>query len=174
MELQWFVGLDWSKSHHQICSVDREQQTRGKTAIPHSGAGFQQLAAWLAEKTRHAASESIGIVLETSVGSVVNSCQTLGYEVYAINPIQLDRFRDRYYPAGAKDDRRDALLLATALCLEPHLVRQVEIEDEYTMQLRLRNRQRKAFVTTRSVLITQIRQLLEEYFPSLETMSGDH
>ncbi|MYF03319.1 MAG: IS110 family transposase [Gammaproteobacteria bacterium] len=174
MELQWFVGLDWSKSHHQICLVDRERQTRGETVIPHSGAGFQQLAAWLAEKTRHAPSERIGIVLETSVGSVVKSCQTLGYEVYAINPIQLDRFRDRHYPAGAKDDRREALLLVTALCLEPHLVRPVEIEDEDTMQLRLRNRRRNAFGTTRSALITQIRQLLEEYFPSFVTMCGDH
>jgi transposase len=28
--------------------------------------------------------------------------------VYAINPKQLDRFRDRFFPAGSKDDRRDA------------------------------------------------------------------
>ncbi|MYF02866.1 MAG: IS110 family transposase [Gammaproteobacteria bacterium] len=173
MAHQWFVGLDWSKSHHQICLLDRERQTRGETVIPHSGAGFQQLATWLAEQTQHAPPERIGIVLETSVGSVVQSCQTLGYQVYAINPIQLDRFRDRHYPAGTKDDRRDALLLATALCLEPQLVRQVEIEDEYTLQLRLRNRRRKAFVATRSALITQMRTLLEEYFPSFETMFGD-
>jgi hypothetical protein len=39
-----------------------------------------------------------------------------GIAVFAINPKQLDRFRDRFSPAGAKDDRRDALVLASALC----------------------------------------------------------
>ena len=35
--------------------------------------------------------------------------------VHSINPKQLDRFRDRISPAGAKDDRRDARVLADAL-----------------------------------------------------------
>jgi enolase len=38
-----------------------------------------------------------------------------GFQVYAINPKQLDRFRDRFSVAGAKDDRRDAHVLADAL-----------------------------------------------------------
>ena len=33
-----------------------------------------------------------------------------GLAVHAINPKQLDRFRDRISPAGAKDDRRDACM----------------------------------------------------------------
>ena len=37
-----------------------------------------------------------------------------------INPKQLDRFRDRISPAGAKDDRRDARVLASALRTDPH------------------------------------------------------
>ena len=32
-----------------------------------------------------------------------------------LNPKQLDRFRDRFSPAGAKDDRRDARTLGDAL-----------------------------------------------------------
>jgi hypothetical protein len=38
-----------------------------------------------------------------------------GFQVYAINPKQLDRFRDRYSMSGAKDDRRDAFVLADSL-----------------------------------------------------------
>ena len=37
-----------------------------------------------------------------------------GFAVYSINPKQLDRFRDRFSPAGAKDDSRDARVLADA------------------------------------------------------------
>ena len=33
-----------------------------------------------------------------------------GFQVYAINPKQLDRFRDRYSMSGAKDDRLRPLL----------------------------------------------------------------
>jgi hypothetical protein len=32
-------------------------------------------------------------------------------------PKQLDRFRDRYSQAGAKDDRRDAFVLADSRCV---------------------------------------------------------
>jgi transposase len=38
-----------------------------------------------------------------------------GFHVFAVNPKQLDRFRDRHMVAGAKDDRRDALVLADSL-----------------------------------------------------------
>ena len=35
-----------------------------------------------------------------------------GFTVHSVNPKQLDRFRDRWSPVGAKDDRRDAWTLA--------------------------------------------------------------
>ena len=35
-----------------------------------------------------------------------------GFAAYTINPKQLDRLRDRFSVAGAKDDRRDAYVLA--------------------------------------------------------------
>ena len=42
-------------------------------------------------------------------------CSSRGFAVFALNPKQLDRFRDRFTAAGAKDDRRDAHVLADAL-----------------------------------------------------------
>jgi hypothetical protein len=35
----------------------------------------------------------------------------LGFNVYSINPKQLDRFRDCFSPAGAKGDSRNAEVL---------------------------------------------------------------
>lgn len=48
-------------------------------------------------------------------GAVVETLAEHGFAVFAINPKQLDRFRDRYSPAGAKDDSRDAFVLADSL-----------------------------------------------------------
>ena len=38
-----------------------------------------------------------------------------GFDVHAINPKQMDRFRDRFSLAGAKDDSRDAEVMASSL-----------------------------------------------------------
>jgi hypothetical protein len=38
-----------------------------------------------------------------------------GFAVYAINPKQMDRFRDRFTVAGAKDDSRAAGVLGDSL-----------------------------------------------------------
>ena len=35
------------------------------------------------------------------------------FKVHAINPKQMDRFRDRFTLAGAKDDSRDAEVMAS-------------------------------------------------------------
>ena len=55
------------------------------------------------------------LAIETPRGPVVESLMERGFAVHSINPKQLDRFRDRLSPAGARDDRRDARVLATAL-----------------------------------------------------------
>jgi len=48
------------------------------------------------------------VAIEVPHGPVVDALIDRGFVVYAINPKQLDRLRDRFSVAGAKDDRRDA------------------------------------------------------------------
>ena len=43
-----------------------------------------------------------------------------GLRCYAINPKQVDRFRDRFTVAGAKDDPADAHVIGDALRTDPH------------------------------------------------------
>ena len=45
-------------------------------------------------------------------------------------------FRDRFSPAGAKDDRRDARVLASALRTDPHCLRRLEPTDPAIIELR--------------------------------------
>ncbi len=52
-----------------------------------------------------------------------------GIGVGKAGPKQLDRFRDRYSPSGAKDDRLDALVLASSLRTDPHHLQRVEPTD---------------------------------------------
>src|SRR5262249_32799493 len=57
------------------------------------------------------------------------------FHVFALNPKQLDRFRDRYTVAGAKDDRRDAFVLATAPATDRPAVRRLGLEAPLIVQL---------------------------------------
>ena len=85
---------------------------------------------------------------------------------------QADRFRDRFSPAGAKDDRRDAFVLATALYLEPQALRALEVLDADTLELRERHRMREQLMRTKMGLVQKIRQCLWRYYPSFESLFG--
>ena len=57
----------------------------------------------------------MAVAIEVPHGALVETLLSHGFQVFSINPKQLDRFRDRYTVAGAKDDRRDAFVLAASL-----------------------------------------------------------
>jgi hypothetical protein len=59
-----------------------------------------------------------------------------GFEVFSINPKQLDRSRDRYFPAGAQDDGRDALVPADSLRMDQHCFRALHLSDPRIIRLR--------------------------------------
>src|SRR5256886_13814413 len=67
-------------------------------------------------------------------GPVVETLLERGFHVFAINPKQLDRFRDRHSPAGAKDDRRDRFLPADPPRTPPPPVRPVPGDDPLLLQ----------------------------------------
>ena len=75
------------------------------------------MAKWLSFAPGKA--NEVGVAIETPSGPVVESLLEHDFAVHSINPKQLDRFRDRLSPAGAKDDRRDARVLASALPYRP-------------------------------------------------------
>src|SRR3546814_7759717 len=86
----------------------------GARSFPQDGAGLAGMAEWILAVTG-ARPEEVAVAIETPHGPVVESLMARGFRLHAINPKQLDRFRDRFSPAGAKDDRRDAEVLASKI-----------------------------------------------------------
>ena len=86
-----------------------------------------------------------------------------GFAVHSINPKQLDRFRDRFSPAGAKDDRRDARVLASALRTDPHCLRRLEPTDPAIVELREWSRLSEELTRERVRLANRMRQQLWRY-----------
>ena len=110
MPYEWFVGIDWGSQQHQVCVLDRDRHQVGERVVDHDGASLARLAAWLWTVSA-GQPQCVAVAIEVPRGAIVEGLLERGFHVFALNPKQLDRFRDRHSVAGAKDDRRDALSL---------------------------------------------------------------
>ena len=78
----------------------------------------------------------------------------------------MERFRERYTAAAAKDDRRDAWVLAHALRTDRAAFRPVPAEGPAVLQLRELSRTDAELGEEITRLSNRLRDLLERYFPA--------
>ena len=174
MTATWYAGVDWGSKTHQVCLMDRGGKVRGERAFPHSGKGLAAMADWLLENARPQPAAEVGIAIEVPHGPVVETLIERGFAVHSINPKQLDRFRDRFSVAGAKDDRRDARVLASALRTDPEALNRRNAPDADIVALREVSRARKQLVKHRNRLENQVRDQLWRYYPQfLDVVQND-
>ena len=131
----WFIGVDWGYTAHQVCLVDATGQIHETRRVDHDIVAIDACLAWVVTRTG-ATPAQIAVAIESPRGALVATLLERGFAVYAINPKQLDRFRDRHTAAGAKDDRRDAQVLGDSLRTDRPAFRRVRLDDPLVMQLR--------------------------------------
>ena len=172
MENNWkyFVGVDWATAEHEVCALDTNGKQVAARSFKHSGDGLADLCAWLLEFGEAA---TIAVAIEVPHGSVVETLLDRGFAVFAINPKQLDRFRDRFTVAGAKDDRRDAMVLADSLRTDGHLFRRLAVQAAPVIELREWSRIHDELQSERNGLVNQMRAQLARYFPAFLEVAED-
>lgn len=160
-----WAGVDWAMAAHQVCLL-RTGHKPLQHSFPHTSAGLAELTSWLA---REAGCEpaSLSVAIEVPHGPVVSALLARGFSVFSINPKQLDRFRDRHSPAGAKDDRRDALVLAHSLRTDLPAFEPATLPDDRTIALRAASRRRDVFVAEGLRHSNQLLQQLWQAYPEL-------
>ena len=159
------VGIDWGSQQHQVCIADREGR-RTEATVPHTSSGLAALVATLAALSP-GAPEQIAVAIEVPRGPVVETLLERGVHVFALNPKQLDRFRDRHTVAGAKDDRRDAWVLADSLRTDQPSFRQVHLDDPLIIELRELSRLDDDLREELSRLSNRLREQLQRFCPDL-------
>ena len=173
MKQRWYVGVDWGSQTHQVCVIDADGEVVGERAFEHGGPGLAAMAEWLLSMAAGEAA-AIEVAIEVPRGPVVESLMERGLTVHSINPKQLDRFRDRISPAGAKDDRRDAWVLAAGLRSDGHCFRRLEPTDPAVVALREWSRLSEDLRQERVRLANRMREQLWRYYPQfLEAVDGD-
>jgi transposase len=171
-DVHWFVGIDWATQSHCVCLLDIEGRQIGERDFAHDGTGLTQMRDWLLEQTK-AAPGQIAVAIETPHGPVVEMLLDHAFRVFAINPKQLDRFRDRFTVAGAKDDSRDARVLGSSLRTDHAAFRQLAIDDSTVVELREWSRIADELQQERTRLSNRVRQQLWRYYPQAAELTDD-
>jgi len=171
-EVEWFVGIDWASQSHQVCLIDAQGKVREERTVAHGGAGIGELCDWLLARTG-AQPEAIAVAIETPHGPVVEALLERGFGVHAVNPKQLDRFRDRFTVAGAKDDRRDGRVLADSLRTDRHAFRRLSVDDAVIVELREWSRMSEDLRQERNRLANRMREQLWRYYPQMLELADD-
>jgi transposase len=171
-DVQWFVGIDWATQSHRVCLLDADGRRVDEREFAHGGAGLTELRDWLLEKTK-AVPGQIAVAIEMPHGPVVEMLLEHGFLVFAINPKQLDRFRDRFTVAGAKDDRRDAYVLGGSLRTDRAAFRQLAADNPVVIELREWSRMADELQQERTRLANRLRQQLWRYYPQAAKLTDD-
>jgi hypothetical protein len=135
MPYEWFVGMDWGSQQHQVCVLDRDRHRVGDRVVDHDGASLARLAAWLWTVSA-GQPQRVAVAIAVPRGAIVAGLRERGFHVFALHPKPLDRFRDRHRVAGAKDDRRDAFVLADAVRTDQPRFRRLHLEEPPLFVLR--------------------------------------
>jgi transposase len=168
----WYGGIDWGSETHQAWLADGTGSKAGERRFKHGGVGLAEMADWFIA-TSGAKPDQIHIAIEVPHGPVVEMLIERSFNVYAINPKQLDRFRDRFMPAGAKDDSRDAEVLCSALRTDPRCFRRLQPADPLIVELREWSRIAEDLTIERTRLTNRMRDQLWRYFPAMLEIEDD-
>ena len=166
-----FVGIDWATETHQITVLDQEGKVLSERSVAHTAEGLAAMCQWL--ESFGVVLEDVRIAIEVPHGAVVESLLERELAVFSISPRQLDRFRDRFSMSGAKDDRRDALVLADSLRTDAHCFRRLSLSPEPMIILREWSRMAEDLGTEHSRLAGRLREQLLRYYPQFLRAVGD-
>jgi len=170
---QWYAGVDWGSESHHVVLTSNDGSKIGEKIFKHSGEGLAEMTAWLTETSGATCPGQIFIAIEVPHGPVVETLIERGLKVHAINPKQMDRFRDRFTLAGAKDDSRDAEVMASALRTDPCCLRLLAVADPIVIELREWSRIAEDLGGERNRLTCRLRELLWRYFPAMLELESD-
>jgi len=172
-QARWYAGVDWGSREHCVILTDGEGHKIGERTFRHGGEGLAELAAWLMAASGAAGPDQVLVAIEVPHGPVVETLIERGHPVHTINPKQMDRFRDRFFLAGAKDDSRDAEVMASALRTDPRCFRQLVAIDPVVVELREFSRIAEELGVERNRLANRLREQLWRYFPALIELEDD-
>ena len=158
--MQWFLGDDWAEDHHDIELQDETGRILGRRRLPEGISGITALHELVGEhSTGLESAPRVVVGIETDRGPWVRALLAAGYEVFAINPLSVARYRERHATSGAKSDPGDAHVLADLVRTDRHRHRPLAGDSELA-------RGHQSLCWMRGQQANQLRSTLREYYPA--------
>src|SRR6201993_48106 len=159
-----FVGDDWAEDHHDVRVMDESGKRLVARRLPEGLAGIRQLHALIGEYVEDRDQVVIGI--ETDRGLWVDALTAAGYQLFAINPRAVARYRDRHHISGAKSDAGDAKLLADLVRTDRHNHRSLAGDSAEVEAIKVLARAHQSLIWARTRHTNALRSALREYYPA--------
>jgi transposase len=110
--------------------------------------------------------DQVVVGIETDRGLWVTALSAAGYQVYAVNPLAVARYRDRHHLSGAKSDASDAKLLADLVRTDRHNHRPIAGDSADAEAITVLARTHQSLIWTRNRQTNTLRSALREYYPA--------
>ncbi len=159
-----FVGDDWAEDHHDIHVMDENGKRLATRRLPEGLPGIRGFHDIVATHAQDPHQVVIGI--ETDRGLWVNALVAAGYQVYAVNPLAVARYRDPHHVSGAKSDAGDAKLLADLVRTDRHNHRPIAGDSSDAEAIKVLARGHQNLIWTRNRQTNALRSALREYYPA--------
>ena len=162
-----FAGDDWAEDHHDIELQDEAGRVLVRARLPEGIAGITRLHALIGQFAGPETEPGeVAAGIETDRGLWVTALHAAGYTVYAINPRQVSRYRERHGTSGAKSDKGDAHTLADMVRTDSHQLRPVAGDSAGAEAIKVAARAHQTLIWERTRQVQRLRAALREYFPA--------
>jgi hypothetical protein len=158
------VGDDWAEGHHDIELMSEGGDVLARFRVPENTEGLDELLVKVSEHS--AAGDDVTVGIERDNGPWVTALRGCGFLVYAINPLQSARCRERFSLAGAKSDTGDAHVLADMVRTDRRQLRPVAEDSVEVEGLKILARTHKTLIWERNRHLNRLRYNLIQYFPA--------
>src|SRR3954465_10525148 len=170
-----FIGDDWAEAHHDIELVDEDGRRLARRRLAEGVDGFAALHALIADHLdEDGEADQVIVGIETDRGPWVQALRAAGYTVYAVNPLQVARYRERHGTSGAKSDPGDAHVLAELVRLDRAHHRPLAPDSGIAEQVKVLARTHQNLVWARQRQANALRSMLREYYPAALAAFGTY
>ena len=169
-----FLGDDWAEAHHDVELQDADGRVLVRRRLPEGVAGIAELHSLIGDHLGDDDEpDQVLVGIETDRGPWVQALVASGYQVWAINPVQAARYRQRHGSAGVKSDPGDAHVLAEIVRIDRAHHRPVAGDTAVADHVKVAARAHQTMIWTRQRNTAMTRSMLREYNPAALTAFDD-